>query len=439
MQSLADLAAAERYLESLINLEKNPEALGRRVSTAPIAALLEKIGNPQRSFSVLHIAGSKGKGSTALFSESLLRAAGKRVGTFTSPHLEHWTERFRIGGSDVDPEALVDEVERLRPHVERQRKESAAPLTFFDVTTALAFALFRRFSVTHGVVEVGLGGRLDSTNVVTASVSCITSIELEHTDRLGETHEEIAGEKAGILKGPFPALLGPLLPAARDVIVARAAVVGALVSHFGEDFGVDRSLDPAELFDGAFRVPFRTELLGEHVHQNAALALACVRRLPGVGFSEQQAADALRETRLPGRLELLGEAPTLLVDSAHTAASAKAARRVMLELPHHERWLVLSMSSGKDLRKLCEILLPGSHRVVVTRAEPHRSVAALALAREVERWLPTASVRVVPDPEEALAWARAQAGSRDLVCAVGSVYLAGIARRMFRETPAPAH
>lgn len=438
MESLADLAAAERYLESLINLEKKPEAFGRRVSTAPVAALLEKIGNPQRSFSVLHIAGSKGKGSTALFSESLLRAAGKRVGTFTSPHLEHWTERFRVDGMDVDPEALVDEVEKLRPHVEHQRRESTAPPTFFDVTTALAFALFRRFSVTHGVIEVGLGGRLDSTNVVTAAVCCITSIELEHTDRLGETYAEIAGEKAGILKGPVPALLGPLLPAAREVIVARAAAVGASVSHFGQKFGVDRSREPVELFDGAFRVPFRTGLLGDHVHQNAALALACVRRLPGVALSAQQAADALGRTLLPGRLELLGEAPSLLVDSAHTAASAKAARQVMEKLPHEKRWVVISVSSDKDLAKLCEVLLPGSHRVVVTRAETHRSVAAEVLAREADLWLPAGSVRIAPDPEEALAWARAQAAPADLVCAVGSVYLAGIARRTFGDSPPPS-
>ena len=204
------LAAAEAWLEGLINLERSPAALRQaRLSLAPVQSLLARIGEPQRGLHVLHIAGSKGKGSTALLCEALLRAAGVSTGTFTSPHLERWTERFRIDGREVPEDALAATIGELRPHVEALRG-SPEPPSFFDVITAAAFQLFSAARVDVAIVEVGLGGRLDSTNVVEPAVCCITSIELEHTDKLGDTLAAIAGEKAGIAKPHVPLVVGPL-------------------------------------------------------------------------------------------------------------------------------------------------------------------------------------------------------------------------------------
>jgi dihydrofolate synthase/folylpolyglutamate synthase len=197
---LRSLAQAEAWLEGLINVERRPEVPYARLGLDPIRRLLARVGDPQAALSVVHVAGSKGKGSTALLVEALLRGLGERVATFTSPHLERWTERFRVDGREVEGERLLAAVERLRPHVDALRAEAPASApTFFDVTTAAAMLLFAEARVDRAVLEVGLGGRLDSTNVVDPAVTCITTIELEHTDKLGTTPAALGAEQAGIV------------------------------------------------------------------------------------------------------------------------------------------------------------------------------------------------------------------------------------------------
>ena len=221
-----ELAEAEAWLASLINVEKMPDLRRARLSLEPVRRLLREMGNPERELRIFHIAGSKGKGSVALFAEALLRAAGRRTGAFTSPHLVSWVERFRIDGREVSGERLADAVARIRPIAERLREEPDAP-SFFDVTTALALMLFAEAGVDAVLLEVGLGGRLDSTNVVAPEVTCVTSIELEHTDKLGDTLAAIAGEKAGIAKPGVPMLMAPLAPDAARTVEAHCARVGA--------------------------------------------------------------------------------------------------------------------------------------------------------------------------------------------------------------------
>ena len=203
MKSVAEAGA---WLESLINLEQRSDWRYSRVGLEPVRALLARLGDPQLAQPCIHVAGSKGKGSTVLLCEALLSASGRRVGAFTSPHLERWTERIRIDGREVEAAALVAAFNEVRPHVEALLSEQpeSAP-SFFDATTAAALLCFRTAGVEWALLEVGLGGRLDSTNIVSPAVTCITSIELEHTDKLGHTLGAIAGEKAGILKAGVPA------------------------------------------------------------------------------------------------------------------------------------------------------------------------------------------------------------------------------------------
>ena len=265
-----NLEEARAWLEGLIDVERAPRRRELRLSLEPVTRLLERVGRPERGLSVLHVAGSKGKGSTALFAEAVLAAAGERVGTFTSPHLERWTERFRIGGREVAAPDLADVLTRLRPHVEALLHDPDAPdPSFFDATTAAAFLLFREAVVERAVVEVGLGGRLDSTNVVEPAVACITSIELEHTDRLGATLEAIAGEKAGIVKPGRPVVTVPgtppvVLPA--ENITTNSFEAWWEASEGATSYRLDVSLNP--FFTGgaasfstaastAFRHPFR--------------------------------------------------------------------------------------------------------------------------------------------------------------------------------------
>lgn len=437
------LADAERWLRGLIDIERRPDIPYRRLGLDAIRALLARLGDPQRGLSVLHVAGSKGKGSTALLAEAVLGAAGERVGTFTSPHLERWSERFRSAGAEVDDAALVAGVERIRPAVEAQRTATpeSAP-TFFDATTALALCLFESAGVDRAILEVGLGGRLDSTNIVTPALCALTSIELEHTDKLGGTLAEIAGEKAGILKAGVPVVCGALPPQAERVVADRAKSLDVPVVRLGHDFHGETRREGSDGLrvryrEGALELDVTLPLLGVHHGANVAVALACTRRLLGDDERWAEAArSGLAGARLPGRCEIVARRPLCLVDSAHTASSAAALGRVLASLPRRRTALVLSVSAGKDLATILASLLPWADSVTLTRAEPTRSLDPRELADAVRAAAPALPLEIVPDPASAVCAARAALGPEDLLCATGSVYLAGIARRVLRSVPA---
>jgi dihydrofolate synthase/folylpolyglutamate synthase len=437
------LAEAEAWLEGLINLERSPAELRRaRLSLAPVQSLLARIGEPQRGLRVLHIAGSKGKGSTALLCEALLRAAGLSTGTFTSPHLERWTERFRVDGREVPGDALGAAIGALQPHVDALRT-SPEPPSFFDVTTAAAFQLFAGARVDVAILEVGLGGRLDSTNVVEPVVSCITSIELEHTDKLGDTLAAIAGEKAGIAKPGVPLVTGALPAEAAEVVEVRARALGCPLVRLERELRcevLEERIDGSRLRhrDGAFEAELELAAPGRHQAANASLALACVRRSGRVEdpVLRDAAARAFAQIELPGRVEIHARAPWIVVDGAHTAASARALAATLARIPRRRCHLVLSVSAGKDLAAICEALVPAADVVTVTRAEAMRSLDPKLVADAVRAVGGRAEVRVVPNPHLALRAARESLGADDLLCASGSFYLAGIARSVLRS-PAP--
>ena len=432
------LREAEDYLQGLINYERAPSFAGARFSLAPIHALLARLGNPERGLRVLHIAGSKGKGSTALLSEALLGAAGLRTGTFTSPHLERWTERFRVGGREVDGDRLADAVAKIRPAVDALRETEDAP-SFFDATTAAALVIFAEERVDVAILEVGLGGRLDSTNAVTPTVTCITTIELEHTDKLGSTLAAIAGEKAGIVKAGAPLITGELAPEAAAVAAQRAREAGAPLARLGAELTcevVRESLDGlrVRVRDGDFACEFELAAAGAHQAGNAALALACARRL-GIASDEslvRAARQAFARVELPGRVEIVSRAPWILIDGAHTEASAKALARVLAQIPRRSAHLVVSISAGKALAAICAALAPHADRVTITRAEPIRSLTPAEVADAFRAVSPGLDLRIVPNPHLALRAARDSTGPGDLLCATGSFYLAGIARGVLR-------
>ncbi len=428
------LEEAAAWLEGLINVERAPDIPYRRLGLGPIEALLGRLGRPDGAAPIVHVAGSKGKGSVCLLVEALLGELGERVGTFTSPHLTSWTERFRVGGRDVEGDALARAVERVRPEVEALRGDVETAPTFFDATTAAGLVVFEHAGVDRIVLEVGLGGRLDSTNAVTPGICAITSIELEHTDRLGDTHAAIAGEKAGILKRGVPCVVGALGDEALAVVRERAAEVGApLLEH-----GVDWRVEPAEgedtsgsgvglrrlelcLEDGA-RVPFELGVPGRHQEHNAGLALACVRRLlesegdaPDDAALGAAATRAWRTLALPGRLERVDDAKRRLAD----ALGAGTARGVVL---------VLSVSADKDMDAVLAPLLARARAAWATLAEPIRSCPPAELAKRMSELAPGLAVHVEPDVEVACAQALEEAAADEIVCAAGSVYLAGAAR-----------
>ncbi len=439
---------AAAWLEGLINVERRPDLPYKRLGLEPIRALLEAVGRPDAGLSVLHVAGSKGKGSTALLAEGILTALGLRTGVFTSPHLERWTERFRVDAAEVEGERLAEAVERIRPHVERLRAGPPERVpSFFDAITAAALVLFAQARVDHVVLEVGLGGRLDSTNAVRSKATCITAIELEHTEQLGDTLAAIAGEKAGIIEPGIPLVTGALPAEAAAVVAARASELGAPLSRLGrevelEDVACEPDGTRFRVRDAALEGEFRIEAAGLHQAANAALALACTRRLLGEAVAPEQLAAAARtglpRVALPGRIELLDRRPWVVVDSAHTAASARALSDHLGRIPYRRLELVLSISAGKDTRSILEALLPHASSVSVTRAEASRSLSPSEIAEAVRRAAPGLPLRVVPNPHLAIRAARESLGEADALCVTGSVYLAGIARRVLRDVEPPA-
>lgn len=442
--SIRSIEEAGTYLASLINLERRPDFSYKRLGLEPIRRLLEQAGNPHHGLSVVHVAGSKGKGSTALLAEAILEAAGDRVGTFTSPHLERWTERFRIGGREVSESALACAVDQLRPHIDHLRGDEPeqAP-TFFDATTAVALWLFREAAVRRVILEVGLGGRLDSTNIVAPAVCCITGVELEHTDKLGSTLSEIAGEKAGIIKPGVPVVTGDLAPDAAAVVEACAGRAGAPLFRLGREFHRDLRTHGQggvrfAVRDGAFEAELELPILGAHHADNAALAIACIRRLPD-GPDDRTlgrvAARALARVELPGRIEVVGRHPWQIVDGAHTIESAKRLAAALSTIERECARLVISVSAGKDLGAILGELLPSFDEVYATTAEPTRSIDPEKLAAAVRVASPDTPVRIFADPIAAVRSARAASGEHDLLCTTGSIYLAGIGRRVLGERP----
>jgi dihydrofolate synthase/folylpolyglutamate synthase len=428
---LRTLADVERYLNGFLNLERTRVFDYEKLGLVRIRTLLEAEDSPQTRLSCIHVAGSKGKGSMALAAECLLLAAGRRVGTYSSPHLESWRERFRIDGEPVAESALVETLRRMVPAIERQRRDPDLRPSFFDVSTALAFVLFRDLGVNAAVVEVGLGGRLDSTNVVVPRVCVITSLELEHTDKLGDTLEAIALEKAGILKSRVPLLHGPLPGEAMAAVAARA---------IAEDSPLDE-VRPArvEIGEAGLEVriadgrTLRAPVLGAHQATNLALAVRAVETFLERPLQTSELA-ALERLELPARQERirLRQGCDAIVDSAHTPESARALRSSLESVwPDRGRVLMLSISKDKDAAGVLQQLAPSARLAVVARAEPTRSLdpehlAMLAWASGLEQ------VEERETPAAALETALAALRPGELLVVAGSFYFAGAVRSLLR-------
>ncbi|QTQ38592.1 Dihydrofolate synthase/folylpolyglutamate synthase [Aromatoleum petrolei] len=400
----------------------------------PVSRLLARIGNPQRALRSIHVAGSKGKGSTVLLCEAILGAAGLRVGSYTSPHLQRYSERYRVGGREIDEAGFVAAAERVRPHL-AELLHDAYPPGFFDFATAIAFALFASERVDVALIEVGLGGRRDPTNIVSPLVSCITSIELEHTDRLGTTLAAIAGEKAGIIKPWTPVVIGELPREAFAVVEAQATRCAAALHRLGTEFATE--VMRADTNGLALRVdcgPLALDLalpvLGPHLAGNAAMAIACIRHadlLPLPQLAEA-ARHGLAQVALPGRTEILRRAPWVVADGAHTETSARALMRALDTLSCRERHLVVSISSGKDLATLLPILASKADSLVATRADRQRSLDPIVIVGWLRQRYPDLPVRIIEDPQQAVRETLLDLPPDALLCVTGSVYAAGAAR-----------
>ena len=424
------------YLDQYANYELN-----RTVQYSPetfnlsrIEQLLDRLGNPHREFKSVHVAGTKGKGSTCRMIESVLSAAGYRTGLFTSPHLHTFRERIRINGRYITGEALGAMAEVVRPLVEREHAEhpELGRLTTFEVATALALTYFAREGVDYAVLEAGLGGRLDATNVVRPLVTVLTPIGLDHTSYLGDSVAAIAREKAAVIKPGGVVVSAAQQPAAQAVIEELAAAAGAWLSVVDRDWHWARAGDGQSI---AVRGPEREHrgisvpLLGQHQLENAALAVAALDALHRRDIVVPEAAirRGIATVRWPGRLEVLAERPLLVVDGAHNPDSMRRLREALGAIFGRRRLiLVLGSSADKDLAGIAAEIVPGAAFVVVTRSGHPRAAPTERLAAIV----PGHGVPVVAVDGVAAAVDRARqlAGPDDLICVTGSLFVVAEAR-----------
>ncbi|WKU08547.1 folylpolyglutamate synthase/dihydrofolate synthase family protein [Micromonospora sp. HUAS LYJ1] len=362
-----------------------------------IESLLDLLGSPQRAYPSIHLTGTNGKTSTARMIDSLLRAFGLHTGRYTSPHLETVRERISLDGEPVDSERFVATYREVKPLADLVDQRSAEPLTYFDLTTALAFATFADAPVDVAVVEVGLGGAEDSTNVLQAGVAVLTPIGLDHTEWLGDTLEDIALHKAGIIHSGATVIAAAQEEEAARPILERCAEVGATVAREGAEFGVLRravavggQVLTLQGLGGVYDEVF-LPLHGAHQAQNAAVALAAVEAFLGAGAKRQLDVEAVREgfaaTSSPGRLEKVRNAPTVLLDGAHNPHGMAATVTALQEEFAFSKLVgVLAVLGDKDATGLLELLEPVLDSLVVTRNSSPRAMPAdelAALAREV--------------------------------------------------------
>ncbi|MDY7225156.1 bifunctional folylpolyglutamate synthase/dihydrofolate synthase [Hyalangium rubrum] len=403
---------------------------GIKLGLERVHATLEALGHPERRYRVLHVAGTNGKGSTCAFAASALRAAGHKVGLYTSPHLERVNERFQVDGADISDEVLGC---RILEVLERCPDAASASgmLTYFEFGTVVALWHFAQEAVDVAVLETGLGGRLDATNATQPLVTAITPISFDHMEYLGHTLGAIAGEKAGILKPGVPVVVSRQEPEALDAISRVAGQVGAPLLLEGRDFHVEP--DPEGGF--VYRGPERTlrglslSLRGPHQTQNAAVALAVLGQLDqrGMAVPPEAAISGLATARWPGRMEQLGERPAVLLDGAHNPGGVAVLLASLDALyPGRRIHAVFGVVADKDRAPMMRALFPRCASVHLTPLDTPRSLAPeryLAEARAL-----CADARAYATLDEALAGARATAGAEDVLLCTGSLFLVGAAR-----------
>lgn len=413
----------------------------RAFDLSRMRALLESVGHPELVARTVHVTGSKGKGSTCRMIASILLAAGMGpVGLYVSPHLEHLLERVSVDGRPIAGSALARATNALLPWLARTEGTAAFP-TFFELLTAAAHVALRDARVASLVLEVGLGGRLDATNVCAPATTAITTIELEHVALLGDTVEKIAAEKAGIVKPGVPCVTAlPITGGAFRVVEAATARAGAPLVALGRDYfleGADTGPGPFVRLrvrgpQGAPALDAALPVAGVHQARNAAVAVALARTM---GVPDDAIVRGLEAVTLPGRMERVLERPAVVIDAAHTQASGAAARETLDRcFPHARLHLVVGVLAEKDGEGVLASLLHRAASVVCTAVPSPRTLDAASLATLARRHA-AGPVDVAPSPAEALDLAIARAAPGDLVLVTGSTYLAGAARTAARRHP----
>ncbi|HOM59919.1 MAG TPA: folylpolyglutamate synthase/dihydrofolate synthase family protein [Anaerohalosphaeraceae bacterium] len=401
--------------------------------------LLKALGDPHTKTKCVHIAGTKGKGSTATMLAKMLEANHYKVGLYTSPHVMTLHERIVINSEMISKKAMTDLINRVHPIVEKMA-EKGEPPTFFEILTAMAFLYFFEQKVDIAVIETGLGGRLDSTNVITPEVVGITSISLDHMNLLGSTIDSIAREKAGVIKEGIPVITVPQELAAMRVLKKQAAAMKAPLCVTGKDIDFSYRFESSREYGLHNRIclttphsryeHLRVPLPGEHQAINCGLALAMLDQLKQRGFSvdDSKAVEGLNHVSMIGRMEMICNDPRILVDGAHNAASIRALiQAIGQHIPYDSMIIIFGCNKDKDIRGMLMQLQYGADKVIFTRSDSPKAVYPQELA-DLYTELCGKMCQTAPSIREAVRIANSVVTREDLICITGSFYLVGQAK-----------
>lgn len=446
------------YLYQFVDysLTKQDRLAAAKFDLQRMVDLMHLLGDPQNAYPIIHVAGTKGKGSTAAMIASVLQAAGYKTGLYTSPHLQDFCERIKINGQNISHNKLVELVEQIKPSVAKIDE-----LTTFELTTALGFKAFADAGVEVAVFEVGLGGRLDATNILSPLVSVITSLSYDHMAVLGDTLALIAAEKAGIIKPGRPVVLAPQEDSARKVVEAIARERSAPLTLIGEDLHY-ASLQ--HTFSGQFiqlwektdqskmdvliENPNKSDwqpttleipLLGYHQVQNAATAFAAIEiaRSEGIKISDKAILDGFASVEWPGRFEVINESPLMIVDSAHNLDSALKLRLALDDyVGDRKATLIFGASEDKDIKGMFSVLIPRIHHLIATQSTHPRAMQAIKLVELAHQF--GRSATATEDIREALQKAVELVNDDEVIIVAGSIFVAAAAREeWFKMTSTP--
>ena len=411
-------------LEELYKLKR----IGIKLGLERIRKLLDKLGNPQSSYKIIHVGGTNGKGSVCRIISSILQEGGYTVGLFTSPHLIHLRERFVVNGEEIKDDELLDV---LKVVLNAAKKMDEKP-TFFEISTAIAFEFFRRKEVDFAVVEVGMGGRYDATNVVSPIISIITNVAIDHSEYLGNNIEDITKEKAGIIKDGTPVITSAT-GKALDVIDRIARKKHAeLISGNGRwerrDFGLNGQ---RFVVHGIFRdYELETPLLGRFQGENITLAVLAIEKLQmmGVFLPDGCIERGVRNASNPGRMELVSTNPKILLDGAHNVGAIKALIESLEDFPYNDLILVLGILSDKDINGMIKEIAPLAKHIITTMPKSDRACESEELVEIVKKHNPVCKVYSTKNVREAISKAKEISKPDDLICITGSLYTVGEAR-----------
>lgn len=391
-----------------------------------IASILKRLDNPQNGFSCIHIAGTNGKGSIASALSSILQLSGYKVGLYTSPHLVKFNERIRINNTPILDKKVVESYKAVNKVIQKDLKA-----TFFELTTAMALYEFNRQKVDWAVIEAGMGGRLDATNIIKPVISIISNISVEHQRYLGNTIGQIASEKAGIIKKSVPVITGVKQNKAISVLKKMAVEQSAPFYRLGNEFRIRRNKDKTFSYFGIDTVwrNMRTGLLGNHQIDNAAIVTAACEILNQnkTNLSFQNIKQGLAQNRWPGRLEIVSSSPLILLDGAHNLIATRCLAKFLSENPAKRKiTLVTGIMDDKPYAAMLACLLPLCNKVILTRPKIDRALSPERLLSAAKKIIQ--DIEIIPDVGNAIKYAIKTASVNDTICIAGSLYLIGEAK-----------